>query len=151
MKRFQFRLEKLLNLRRYYEREWELKLADISGRCLLVQKEIRERERNIAASLDLRHVSRGELKAWDLLEYELYMARMRQEKRQLEERLIKLQEEEAQVRQGYLEALKARKTLEKLKERKQNEYYRKARCEEFKAIDEINNSALSRLQILAGD
>jgi len=151
MKRFQFRLEKLLNLRRYYEREWELKLADISGRCLVVKNEILEREKNIADSLSLRHVRKGELKPWDFLEYELYMARMRQEKKELEERLLKLKEEEAKVRQGYLEALKARKTLEKLKERRQNEYYHMARYEEFKLIDEINNSALIRLQILAGD
>ncbi len=35
MRRFQFRLERFLELRRWKEREWELKLARALGECLV--------------------------------------------------------------------------------------------------------------------
>ena len=42
MQRFQFRLERLLDLRKYREREWELKLAEITGICLMIRRRIEE-------------------------------------------------------------------------------------------------------------
>lgn len=149
MKRFQFRLEKLLQLRRHKEREWELKLADITGKCLLLENAIRQCEANILESIDLRRTEEGAIDVLKFMEYELYMARMRQEIRQHREELVIRHREREEIQKGYLDAAKKRKVLDKLKERREREYYLAARREEFNVTDEINNSALIRAELLS--
>ena len=51
MRRFQFRLERFLELRRWKEREWEIALAKILGECLLLEKRIAEIAAEISASM----------------------------------------------------------------------------------------------------
>ena len=147
MKRFRFRLEQLLALRRHTEHEWELKLAEITGKCILLENAIRLCNENILASIDARQTAPGALDVMKFMEYELYMARMRQEIKEHREELVILHSERAAVQKEFLEASKKRKVLDKLKERRSQEYYKEARNEEFKVMDEINNSALIRARI----
>ena len=42
MRRFQFRLDRFLELRRWKEREWEMTLARVQGECLLLEHRIEE-------------------------------------------------------------------------------------------------------------
>jgi hypothetical protein len=53
MRRFQFRLERFLELRRWKEREWEIALAKILGECLLLENRIAE----ITAEIGLSRLS----------------------------------------------------------------------------------------------
>ena len=43
MKAFRFKLERILSLRKHREREWEIKLAEITGECVRLSREIEER------------------------------------------------------------------------------------------------------------
>jgi len=53
MRRFQFRLERFLDLRRWKEREWEIALAKILGECLLLENRITEIGEEIGSSREL--------------------------------------------------------------------------------------------------
>lgn len=147
MKRFRFRLEKLLEIRRRRERDWELKLADITGKCILLENAIKQCEANILSSLDDRRADEGPLDAALFVEYELYMSRMKQEIKNHREELVIRHKERLEVQAGYLEAAKKRKVIDKLKERREEEYYLTERRSEFNEADEINNSALIRAEL----
>ena len=135
MRRFRFRLERLLALKRYREREWETKLARATGACMLTQRSIDRSKRAWARSflslggdgLDLERI----------LSAEAYRKRMEATVEQLEAQLERQTAELEEVRTGYLSASRERKVLAKLKERKESEYMRDQRQEEFKSMDEI--------------
>jgi flagellar FliJ protein len=148
MKQFRFRLEQLLSLRKHVEREWELKLADITGKCLLLENAIRRCRENILSSLDDRRAGTGALDVVLFMNYELYMARMRQEIKEHETALVIRQREREEIQKGYLEAAKKRKVLDKLKERRAADYYRDAKREEFNVMDEVNTSSLIRARLV---
>ncbi|MBN1799275.1 MAG: flagellar export protein FliJ [Spirochaetales bacterium] len=138
MKRFQFRLEKLLKIRQYREREWELKLADITGQCLVLEKKIVISKDNISHTLDERSALGGTIDIYDLIANEMYIARMKQAIVNAGIELEQKKREREKVRKKFLEASKQKKILEKLKQRKEQEYYKEAKKEEFKNVDEIN-------------
>ena len=147
MRRFQFRLERLLKIRQYREREWELKLADITGKCIVLEKKILKSKDNISHTLDKRSGLGGTIDIYDLIANEMYIARMKQDIVNAGIELEQRKREREKVKQKYLEVSKARKILEKLKQRKEEEYYKEAKKEEFKTIDEINAGDLIRKQI----
>jgi flagellar protein FliJ len=144
MRQFRFRLEHLLTLRRYREREWELKLARAAGICLRIRNRIKEIDEQI------RHTVACLFQRETLTDYgfrtssELFMARLREERKQREEELKKREKERDEVQTIYLEHSKKRKVLEKLKEKREAEYYSEMKKEEFKLIDDINNGLFTR-------
>ncbi len=143
MKRFQFRLEKILNLRRYREREWEQKLAVISGICIGLENRIemlkREKER-----VAFRYVVGTNMDVSTLVSRELYTLRINKGIEELEEELEKRREELEEVRKKYLEVSKERKVLEKLKERQESKYYYEQKLEDIKVVDDLNNAKTNR-------
>jgi flagellar FliJ protein len=144
MKRFSFRLEKILEIRKYHEREWELKLAEITGTCFRIKGEIRSLLSERGDAFQKRHLSLERDISY-LLASELYMQRLEQSAEKL---ALDLQEKEKildEVRKQYQEASKQRKILEKLKEKRQKENYKKQRDEEIKVIDDIALSNLTRV------
>ena len=44
MKRFQFPLERVLQIRHHIEQQWEVKLAEITGECLIIKNNIQDME-----------------------------------------------------------------------------------------------------------
>ena len=149
MKRFHFRLEQVLTLRKHVERERELKLAAITGKCLLLENAIRRCEKGILDSLDDRRAGEGALDMTEFMQYELFMARLNQEIKEHRAALVIRQRERGEIQKGYLEAAKKRKVLDKLKERRAAEYYLAARREEFNVMDEVNNAALVRAKLVS--
>ncbi len=147
MKRFQFRLERLLTIRRYREREWELKLADITGQCILLQNKIVQSKENISHTLDDRTRFTGKIDLYELMANERYIARMKQDIINFGIALEQKKRERDKVKMKYLEVSKEKKVLEKLRQRKEEEYYNEGKKEEFKIIDEINNGALIRKKV----
>ena len=143
MRRFNFKLEKILELRRYAEQEWELKLAEVTSRIVGAQREIDDLAHR---RLDTRryHAAAGTLDMLLMHSREDYVNRIDQRVLELERQLVALEVERSKVRDGYVEASKKRKALTRLKERRSSEYYRNALREEGRVLDEIAGSQLIR-------
>ena len=144
MRRFQFRLERFLDLRRWKERECEIALAKVLGECLLLERRIAEIGVQIGGSLVAAGVTGGRIDVVALAQREHYVQRLAVERerarRTLQQKTVELQK----AREKYLEASKERRVLDKLKERRSEEYYDKALDEEYKGIDEMNLASASR-------
>jgi len=144
MRRFQFRLERFLELRRWKEREWELALARVLGECLLLEKRIAEITADVAASFLAVFRSGTRIDIETMSRRELYVRRLSVERERTQAALVEKEKELEEVRAKYLEAAKDRKVLDKLKERRETEYYERQVDEEFKTIDDINTAARMR-------
>jgi flagellar FliJ protein len=144
MRRFQFSLEKVLELRKYRERETELALGRAVGELGAIENRLR----------DLALLKRG---AWEeyrdpkapgalanLAEhyrsYEFYIRRLDQTQEELlqEAAAARLRVEEA--RTVFLEASRERKVLDKLKEKQAGTYRKAMFSAEVKTLDDIRPS-----------
>jgi flagellar FliJ protein len=147
VKRFHFRLERLLELRAYREREWLAKLAEAAGHCVRVNRSLRQNSDATAAAFgsDFREGLEVDL---SLLMYrEQYLARLGVERRHLEDELQRRLARKDEVQKRYLEISRDRKILDKLKERREREFYREQRQEEFKVMDDANGSRYVRARL----
>lgn len=139
MKRFQFNMEKVLELRRYEERRWELKLGEVTGRCVSINRRIKEHtedRRRVFASRRL-----GDSRSfYDFQVADRYAMRLEQEKKKLRSELEECEKEREQIRKKFMEASRKRKVIERLKERKQEQYYKEQRKEEQKELDDLASS-----------
>jgi flagellar FliJ protein len=143
MRRFGFSLEKVLELRRYAEREWELKLAEVTSRVIAVEQEILEWGRR-RHEMRRYHAPTGTIDISVLRSREEYVNRIDARVMMLQHRLVALEAERAKVREGYVEASKKRKALTRLKERQADEYYKEALRDEGRVLDEIAGSQVIR-------
>jgi flagellar protein FliJ len=141
MKRFQFRLERFLELRRWKEREWEIKLARALGECLLLENRIREIAEQIGTSRMAGFTEGRRVDVQAMARRELYVQRLAAERERAQVTLEEKRREMEKVRVRYLEVSKDRKVLDKLKERQSGEYYERQLDEEYRTVDDLNNSA----------
>jgi flagellar FliJ protein len=148
MRRFQFRLERFLELRRWKEREWELALAKVLGECLLLERRIAEIAREVSASFLSVFRTGTSVDMDSMMRRELYVQRLAREKERTEAALAEKRTELEQVRAKYLEAARARKVLDKLKDRQAAASYERQIDEEFKTIDDINTAAATRREVV---
>ncbi len=144
MRRFQFRLERFLELRRWKEREWELALAKKLGECLLPERRIAEIAAEVSASFLSEFRTGSAIDIDSMMRRELYVQRLVRERERTQETLAQKRTELEEVRAGYREAAKARKVLDKLKDRQAAASHDRQIDEEFKSIDEINTAAATR-------
>jgi flagellar FliJ protein len=145
MRRFRFALEKVLELRRYKEREWELKLAKITGECQLLKQEIQARTDELVRSMQAcAQPGRMVVDMQNRWVHELFMLRLKQEREHLSDELELQESKRQEVQEKYFAASRERKVIEKLKERKAAEYMDMQKKEEIKQIDDINNSRYRR-------
>jgi flagellar protein FliJ len=150
MRRFRFRLERFLELKRHKERDWELALARVLGQALLLRRRIAEIDGEVAGSYALRFIDGGLIDVLSMAGRELYVRRLAAEKERTAAELEIKNRELDEVRAKYLEAAKERKVLDKLKERTAAEYYEKQKDEEFRVIDDMNTAASSRAAMTGG-
>lgn len=147
MKRFRFRLERLLEIRAHRERQWLAKLAEASGHCLRLSREI-DQKSDAARGAFLTEVKRGAELDLALLNYrDRYIERLGKEKRRLKQELDRRVQHREEVQKKYGEVSREKKILEKLKERRQAEYYAGARLEEFKVQDDLNSGQFARKSV----
>jgi flagellar protein FliJ len=144
MRRFQFRLERFLELRRWKEREWEIALAKILGECLLLENRIREIGELIGESRLAVFQTGSVVDVQSMARRELYVQRLAAERERRRVTLAEKRVEQEKVRARYLEAAKERKVLDKLKEHRAEEYYDRQLDEEFRTIDDLNTAASRR-------
>ena len=147
MKRFQFRLERFLELRRHRERECEMALARVLGQCILLRNRIVEIEGELGASLGRIGREGGRIDALSIYVRDLYAQRLRRERVRVEEELAARSVELAAAREKHGVAQRDRKILEKLRENKARAYYRLQSMEEFKTMDDINTAAGTRREM----
>ncbi|MBN1649380.1 MAG: flagellar export protein FliJ [Spirochaetales bacterium] len=140
MRRFSFRLEKLLGIRRHREELLEIELGRAVGRCIRIQHEIdrrmAERRRILTqtGSDDIRaEFAKG-----------VYVYRMEKEAGKLRKELVEAEKVRERAKQKFLEASRERKVLDKLKERRQTEYNRAQKAEEIKTSDDLVNANYGR-------
>lgn len=138
MKRFRFNLDKLLELRRYYERQAELELAKAMGELQGIQDRLQKlaEERAEAAAERFRpgH-SVVQIQATDL-----YILRLDKTRDALLEAAARAELAVEEKRQAYIEASRDRKVLDKLKEKRLREYRYQVSLEEIKTVDDISNA-----------
>lgn len=144
MKRFHFRLERLLELRSYRERQWLAKLAAASGHCVRLSRRITEA--GVAArGAFYTNIKKGHELNLSLLTYrEHYINRMNLEQKKLKKELEEKLRRRSEVQKKYQEVSRDKKVLEKLKSKRESEYYVQAKREEFKIVDDLNSSQFIR-------
>ena len=99
MKRFRFKLERILSLRKHREREWEIKLAEITGECVRLAREIEERSIS-KAEVFMKGAPAGEAHAF--LTVHRYMARLDQEIAKKSAELAVCEQKREEVKREYL-------------------------------------------------
>ena len=135
MKRFAFRLERLLELRDWNEKKAELALAEKAGACALLQTKIEENiESRVRTSRDAYAPGR-ELP--DFRAAEFYLRRLDVEREKLSARLAAAELEREKARLEWMAKHRDREVVGKLKERREAEYYRLALREEAKVLDDM--------------
>ena len=145
MKAFRFKLERILALRKHREREWEIRLAGITGECVRLRREIEERDLNRAKALvDSIPGRTGELDVLDLINSQNYINRLEQEVERKGIDLAGCEAKREEVQASFLEVSRDRKVLDKLKEKRSFGYKKSQRIEEIKQIDDINTGRAVR-------
>lgn len=153
MKRFQFRLQQILDIRDYREQEREIELGRATGKVQLIKN-------NIAANSDTLSTPAPDISGRrdvlsELTARDVYRMRLRFEINDLQGRLETAEREREEAKQRYLEASKEKKILESLKERRQKQFYRDQLKEEVKEADDMATAKAARkagqeLELLQG-
>jgi flagellar protein FliJ len=141
MRRFRFRLERFLELRRWKERQWEIALAKILGECLRLERRIEAIGEEIGASRLVAYTEGARIDVEAMALRDHFVMRLAHERERTREILTVKRVELEKVRASYLEASRDRKVLDKLKERRSDEYYERQLDEEFKSIDDMSTAA----------
>jgi flagellar FliJ protein len=149
VRRFRFRLERLLELRARREREALYRLAEATGHCVRLARRIQELGQERGAAF--RSVPSGQGPGGagpldlGLFAYrERYLAWLEATRRRFAQELERRERQRLEVQARYLEAAKEHKVLEKLKERRAAEHRRLARIEEFNVQDDVAASQYLR-------
>jgi flagellar FliJ protein len=134
VKRFNFSLDKVLELRKYREEEAEIELGRAVGELVALEQRLKRlaEDRLLAAA---GRFSPGNA-ASDIRSYELYILRLDKTKEELLEAAAKAEQKVEEARGNYLEASRERKIMDKLKEKRAAEYRRELLAGETKTLDD---------------
>lgn len=135
MKRFAFRLERLLELRAWHERRAELVLAERAGACAVLETRIAENLTNRARASREAFAQGREIADYRAAEF--YVRRLDIERDRLSRELAVAEAAREEARVAWIEKHRERESVGKLRERREAEYYRLAEREEVKALDDI--------------
>jgi len=132
MKKFLFKFEKILRLKKFREEECKLELAQAISILNVIENKIKQTalKRHQAA---LNRFS----DANNIASYELYILRLDREAINLTEQAAKAEIIVEEKRNLYMEAQKDLKAMEKLKEKQQIEYRKEMMNYEMNEIDNL--------------
>lgn len=148
MKRFRFNLEKLLELKKYDERSWEIKLGQIVSKCNITAHQIRDFESDKTNSFYKYNLENSGIELLQISE--LYIQKLNYEISQANLKLGAYESEKEKIQISYIEASNKRKVLDKLKDKEEKVYYKKEALEELKEIDDISIGIALRKRIKKG-
>ncbi len=147
MKRFSFRLERVLELRAFAERQAEAKLAEKAGVCALLDLKLQQNAEATYAAGRERFRPGGSVADYRSVEY--YTLRLKAERDKLLKALALAEAEREEARLLYIEASKKKELLDKLKERAESTWYKAALLEETKTLDDLGSQIRERARKLA--
>ncbi|MDR1900750.1 MAG: flagellar export protein FliJ [Treponema sp.] len=142
MKRFKFNLEKILELRKYRERETEIDLGRAVGALSLIEKSIAAVASESYQARENRYSLQYSIK--ELITYDLYITRLDKARDKLLLDAAKAEQKVEEKRGIYLEASRDRKVIDKIREKREIEYRRDVFSEETKILDDIANGSKAR-------
>ncbi|MFH2037251.1 MAG: flagellar FliJ family protein [Candidatus Zixiibacteriota bacterium] len=143
MKKFQFRLERVLQLKLHNEKEKQKKLAEAA------QKVFNQQEK-LAGLVTDRHINQkeqrqcllGKIDRSLMSNYSRYYLHLKKEEMMGTEMLNALKRAQEKKRLDLIEATREKKSYEKLKERKKEKYHKEAELNLQKEQDEIASQML---------
>ncbi|NBF40317.1 MAG: flagellar export protein FliJ [Spirochaetes bacterium] len=136
MRRFDFRLERILSLRRHTEDQAEQKLARVSGEYAQLQGELGRLTQEREATFRLGDpASRADINY--RIAQSAYINYLETRSRDVESQRAEKAGELDAAQSEYREAMKQRKVLDNLKSRRSDEYYREQRRAEGRELDDI--------------
>ena len=135
MKKFNFRLEKVLQLRKFREEECKIALGQAISALNIIENNLKETAVKRHHAAMNRFQDTGQITAW-----EMYILRLDHEAQQLEEQAAKAELVVEERRELYMEASRDLKAIEKLKEKRQLEYRKEMEDYEMSEIDDITAS-----------
>ena len=142
MKAFQFRLEKVLKVRRFYEEQAKIEL----GRCIGESEKIKNVLRHIAEEQVSTRKSMS-FQNFDLQNFvasENYLKNLDAKKEAFLTKLAEAELEVEKARKVYIAASQKRKTLSRLKEKEIEAWKKETQQEEAAVLDDLTNSATVR-------
>ena len=145
MKRFRFNLEKLLELRKYDERNWEIKLGQIVSKCTSIEHRIRDIKSDKSKAFFKYNLASSGIETLQISE--LYLKRLNSEISMARLKLDGYVSEKKKVQSMFIEVSNKRKILDKLKDKEEDAYYKDQAAEEIKEIDDISIGIALRKRI----
>ena len=142
LKRFNFKLEKILKLRLNREQETKLELGKAIGILSALELRIKRVAEEKAAAMKNRFSAQHGFN--EIRSYEFYILRLDKTKDALLEAAAKAELEVEKAREIFLEASRDRKVISNLKERQEKEYRRAMNLEEIKEIDDLSDKRYAR-------
>ncbi|MCL2295240.1 MAG: flagellar export protein FliJ [Spirochaetes bacterium] len=145
MRNFAFKLEKLLEIRGYAEKQKVLELAEVTGRYMQIVSSIEDLKNRKRKIMESRFEAAGN-NVYSIMYDESLISAIDVKVMDFEKKLIPLNIEKENKRLEYLEALKNKRVLEKLREKKAEMHKKSELIRGSKAIDDIVSSNFIKLQ-----
>jgi flagellar FliJ protein len=135
MKRFNFRFQKLLELRNYREQEAKIELGRATGILIAIENRVKETAVKRRQAARERFTSPGD--AATMLVWDNYIIRLDQEAERLTKEAAQAELEVEEKRALYLEASREFKVMGKLKEKREKEYHKEMFAAETAELDDM--------------
>ena len=132
MKKFTFRLQKVLQLRKFREEECKIELGQAISSLNMIENEIKATAVKRHNAVSNRFNDINEIGTWDI-----YILRLDQETERLMEKAAQAEIVVEEKRAQYLEASKDLKALEKLKEKRGKEHRKETADLQMTEIDDL--------------
>ncbi len=143
VKKFKFRLEKLLKIKKQEEKQLQGEFFNLKNELYEIERKIEKKKKEIDNSFLL--LKKEKRSGVDFIEkWQRYISLLKSEKRKLENQKNQKNTEVQEKMNELLEKIKERKSVEILREKKFQAYLKELNKEEQNFIDEINTSRYKR-------
>ncbi|WP_461246389.1 flagellar export protein FliJ [Treponema sp. R6D11] len=142
MKRFTFRLEKVLQLRKFKENECKLALGQAISILNIIENDIKMTAIKRHNAVQQRFNSPQDMASWDI-----YVLRLEQEAEKLAQNAAQAELVVEEKRALYIEAQKDLKAIEKLKEKRQKEYRKEMMNYQMAEVDDLTAARYRREEV----
>ncbi|MCB2210579.1 flagellar export protein FliJ [bacterium] len=151
MKRFRFRLQKVLDAREVVEREAQRKLGE-AQRVLTELETVRNQIQTDIAQLtnEQRNMLGGTVTAGTAMQHHRWLRELEKRLRVQIDKCRDAEKAVAERRQELLDASRERKVLDRLKEKKRAEHMQLALKEQQATLDDIGGRAAARAESTSG-
>ena len=137
MKKFNFRLEKILKLRKFAEEECKIALGQAISILNAIENNIQETALRRHHAASQRFEVPTEILAWDI-----YISRLDREAERLTEQAAQAELVVEEKRAQYMEASRDLKAIEKLKEKRLEEYKKEVQVYETAEFEDISAASM---------